>query len=738
MKRLILLLTVCLFIGQVFGAVNDVKVQTETADGTLQPLTLQSSGNQSKAAGFSAAGVFGPRTLLELLPSGNALQYFRRNAANNGFEFVDTSLPSSPNFSGTVTLSGPGLQTPLSVMGALVWDVSKALNVKTDNASRTITSTGTLLAGQYSEMLWVNTATNQVTITLPAGWKDGNTGAPISTFTVPAAIGADNGRRHVAVGTTDGTDRFFYQGGGSGGTSSEPIPFAQISERPTTLSGYGITDAQLFDALLESISALSPPAGDRVLGYDVSSGGFSWFEVRNNLSVTDTYIDAVGGGGGAITWNNLLGGTALTIGTNYFDALTAGRTFTFVGTPANGDTVRAKFAVASGPVTINIPSSLRVGNTTAETSLVLADGTHLLTWQYINGQWVLSDSAVDQEAAYTVYGNFSGGLAAPDFTASGVLDFSQWTSFKLPVGATPVVDATGKIAFDTNQYASSRGAFTAYDGTEGVVLLAVPVSDVPTAGQVPVYQAGGRILWEDQTGGGGGAGDVTAASPFGTDNRVVRSDGTGKGLQASLVEINDTGDISTPGTLTVTGTTTDTLSVTTVSNAVTQKALDAVSTTQGTILYRNADDWVSLAPGVADQFLQTKGAGQNPQWATPPGGGGGAGSFGITVDGGGAVLTSGSKGFVTVPFACTITGWSIIADQAGSVAFDVEKAADGTIPTTSIVASAAPSLSSDQIERSTTLTGWTTSVSANDVVEFEITGTPATITRATLQISYTK
>lgn len=40
---------------------------------------------------------------------------------------------------------------------------------------------------------------------------------------------------------------------------------------------------------------------------------------------------------------------------------------------------------------------------------------------------------------------------------------------------------------------------------------------------------------------GAGAGDVTAASNFGTDNRVLRSDGTSKGAQASSVSIDDTG-----------------------------------------------------------------------------------------------------------------------------------------------------------------------------------------------------
>jgi hypothetical protein len=48
---------------------------------------------------------------------------------------------------------------------------------------------------------------------------------------------------------------------------------------------------------------------------------------------------------------------------------------------------------------------------------------------------------------------------------------------------------------------------------------------------------------------GGGAGDVTAASTFGTDNVLIRSDGTGKGVQGSLVAVNDLGNISTPGTI---------------------------------------------------------------------------------------------------------------------------------------------------------------------------------------------
>jgi hypothetical protein len=47
-----------------------------------------------------------------------------------------------------------------------------------------------------------------------------------------------------------------------------------------------------------------------------------------------------------------------------------------------------------------------------------------------------------------------------------------------------------------------------------------------------------------------------------------------------------------------------------------QAALDAVTSAQGSILYRNATNWVGLPPGTSGQFLKTNGAGANPEWAS--------------------------------------------------------------------------------------------------------------------------
>lgn len=115
------------------------------------------------------------------------------------------------------------------------------------------------------------------------------------------------------------------------------------------------------------------------------------------------------------------------------------------------------------------------------------------------------------------------------------------------------------------------------------------------------------------------------------------------------------------------------------------------------------------------------------------------GSVGIVNDGGGAVISTGNKGFLYCPYAGTITAATLIADQSGSCVIDVWKAAYPTVPTVAntITASAKPTLSSAQVGQDSTLTGWTTSVSTGDVIGFNV-DSASTITRVALTLSITK
>lgn len=114
-------------------------------------------------------------------------------------------------------------------------------------------------------------------------------------------------------------------------------------------------------------------------------------------------------------------------------------------------------------------------------------------------------------------------------------------------------------------------------------------------------------------------------------------------------------------------------------------------------------------------------------------------SIGATIDGSGGTITVGQKGYVQVPYACTINSWRIIANASGSIVIDIWKAAAPTIPTVAntITAAAIPGLSSQQTNASSTLTGWTTSIAANDIIGFNV-NSATTVSWVILQLLVTK
>ena len=114
-------------------------------------------------------------------------------------------------------------------------------------------------------------------------------------------------------------------------------------------------------------------------------------------------------------------------------------------------------------------------------------------------------------------------------------------------------------------------------------------------------------------------------------------------------------------------------------------------------------------------------------------------NVGITVDGSGSVLTTGLKGFRSIPMNGTITRYRILAKESGSITFDIWKDLYSNFPPSiadTIVASAHPTISSGVKNEDTTLTGWTKTVTAGDVLAFNIDSV-TTITRVTLELEIT-
>lgn len=95
---------------------------------------------------------------------------------------------------------------------------------------------------------------------------------------------------------------------------------------------------------------------------------------------------------------------------------------------------------------------------------------------------------------------------------------------------------------------------------------------------------------------------------------------------------------------------------------------------------------------------------------------------------------------IVVPFDCTITGVTLLADISGSIVIDIWKDTLANFPPTdadSITASAPPTITTDTDSQDTTLTGWTTSLSAGDILRFNVDSV-TDITRVTLSLAVTK
>ena len=117
--------------------------------------------------------------------------------------------------------------------------------------------------------------------------------------------------------------------------------------------------------------------------------------------------------------------------------------------------------------------------------------------------------------------------------------------------------------------------------------------------------------------------------------------------------------------------------------------------------------------------------GQGPTGPTGPA----IDTFGVVVDGAGSIVTSGSKGFRYVPYACTITNAVLIGNTTGTAEFDVYRDSSYNLSGTTI---GGISLNNGQTAHG--VSGFTTGLAENDILEFKINGSPESITRLSLFI----
>jgi len=141
----------------------------------------------------------------------------------------------------------------------------------------------------------------------------------------------------------------------------------------------------------------------------------------------------------------------------------------------------------------------------------------------------------------------------------------------------------------------------------------------------------------------------------------------------------------------------------------------------GDVLVYFGGDLEVITPGADGDRITSAGAGIRPLYETPAAD---THVIGCGVSRIGADISTGVKGYLEVPYDCTITRWTVVARQTGSIEFDVTLGAWASYPPSStIVGTNAPAIVSDTNARNEgPLTLWgDTAISAGDVMGFSVT-----------------
>lgn len=149
-------------------------------------------------------------------------------------------------------------------------------------------------------------------------------------------------------------------------------------------------------------------------------------------------------------------------------------------------------------------------------------------------------------------------------------------------------------------------------------------------------------------------------------------------------------------------------------------------TTTGDMIYSSPGSTpVRLAAGTNNQRLGNSSG--VPTWQND------IGTINVALDGQGSVISNTAQAFFTVPYGCTITNWYVTCDVAGSITFDIKRSGS------SIVGAGNKPLVSSASSGNAAVSGWTsTTITANDVFNVVISGSPSTVTKATMLITCNK
>jgi hypothetical protein len=162
------------------------------------------------------------------------------------------------------------------------------------------------------------------------------------------------------------------------------------------------------------------------------------------------------------------------------------------------------------------------------------------------------------------------------------------------------------------------------------------------------------------------------------------------------------------------------------------------TTTKGDLIAHNGSLNVRVPVGSIGRVLTADpSAGSGLSWQIPATLPGLTRIITFSIDGGGTVPTTGVKADVTVPYGGTITNWTLLADQVGSVVIDIWKDSYANYPPIvgdTITGTTKPTLSSAQKASNAPSGDWNATIVAGDTLRFTIVSI-SSVTRLNLTLT---